>query len=293
MTDEDKNPASAGDEDVSALWDEVKFPGDKTEDSAKPKAPSEEAAEAEAQPTEPDDEQSPPSDEGRDEDDGEVEVDWSAVPEVARREYEKIAAENKTLAEKNRRHALRQSGLEQRLREASRPPDPEKKERAGDDPSDHVAEDYPEIAEWMKRQIEPMVTQMSRLTAEQQQRASAILDENHAKFYAGLPSPDFLEKNMEAWNDWIEGEASVRDAEIVRLNQSGFVDPDASLRVVENFRRFIGDGSPPPDTGKPQQPDRRGRQLASASAPRTSSRSAQSGIPRNADPATIWDMTEV
>lgn len=288
MTDKpDPAAAPSAEDEARAMWADI----DK-DTGANAQPPSDEAGDAEARTTEADDDATPPSDEGRGAD-ADADVDWSTVPEPVRKAVE---AERASHRREIQRHARRQALLEQRLRSQETPPaqqrQPAPEQQAEIDP---IREDYPEVSEWMLKQVKPLQEAVKALTLEKQAQVEKTLEINYQRVAETIPE-DFFSEHGKDFAAWVETEASVADNKTFQANKQGFVDPDGAIRVVQNYLRAIGadSASPPPSKdGAHRQQDRRQRQLDSASSPRARSRGAATGLPRDGDPATLWDMTEV
>lgn len=270
MTDETKRP-EMDDED---LWNEV----DREEGDAE----ADEAADAEpeAEP-EQETEQAP------------GEIDWSSVPEAIKAAYE---AE----AEKARRAAGHQSVLQRRLNELeaqrAKPKEPEQpKTEEVDDEFSRLQEEYPEIAGPLLKQVSKLnetIGQqrqvLDQLMADRDSRERATLQATDAELLS--ERPDFYETlrgNADKFRDWIDNDAPVRFSRVVRDNEKGIKDVQASVEVYDAFLRHLG------KEPAPQMSSRRQRQLASTAAPRTKGPSAVSGIPADGDPQALWDAIDV
>jgi hypothetical protein len=233
---------------------------------------------------------------------------WANAPTELRTEFEKMAAENARLLQKERSASGRATGFQRRYEDLLKAAQP--RETTGDRPSASAAlaaikEDYPEIATPFEQAINAIEGQVSQLSAAEESRREAAQSDLTEYLDAetnALRSQhnDYLEvlgNNAATLAIWIDDQPrAIRDA--FARNAENIVDAAEAATVISLFKAHIGlpANAPAADqsrTTADSLASRRSRQLgATTSLHRTSRRPTVSGIPENADPQDIWDAFE-
>lgn len=301
--------------DADALWDELDAkdagkdgdaaPGDDGKDAGETDAFDDEAeADGDAEPDQPDAAKADPAP-ARGADKPDI---WANATPEQRAELDSLRAAKDRAEHDARSQSGRQAALQRRINELTRKAQPGTKREAlrPEEAFAGMEEDYPEIAEPLKKALSPIAERMTkdeeeRTAAQEAERRAAetelteIVNEQTDILLKQHPDYDaFLKQNGAAFGAWVEDqprkirEAAYRNAEYI-------FDAEGAIEIMNAFKAFIQPkpaAEPAPAQPQSTQPlnDRRQRQLNGSASPRShAGRPTVSGIPRDGDPDAIWD----
>lgn len=235
------------------------------------------------------------------------ELDWSTVPPEFRAAHEAIETDRARLERLSRRHAGRVSAMQERFNrlqaEAAAGKGAAHPRQKLADTAVEALSDIPEIVTPLKTfasAVDAEVDKLERANTERSERENAELVEYVKEQEEALTSahPDWekvLDDNGPRFLDWIKDQPwELRKAFLD--NQNKVFDAQGGAKMIGAFKEFLAKDSNPPQPARPaaQQQDppnaRRQSQRSATASPGGGNRQPTlSGIPRDGDPAAIWN----
>lgn len=160
--------------------------------------------------------------------------------------------------------------------------------------ANRIKEEFPEIAALTERQREATKAAISIEEQAAREELQGILDAQAAEFLQVQPDGlDVLNRHADKVQNYLtRDDAPVWVLRAWQENEKLITNAASAARLVEDFKRFVGESQPetPAPSTQPQLSDKRKRQLDGASGPSgTVSRPVASGIPKEGTDQEIWN----